>query len=253
MRISGAGYWRFYLPFGSVNFFGPKDEYFLSIHWPEAVTSADGVPQSCLYLDPPADLKQPVLRAAGARATMTPREQAEFRTWSGTDEELNAWFFGRLVAKDAVRAAWMQKYCEAIFPADIETESAANGLVCRPRSGSGPEPLPPVSVAIAGGRAAAFSAFAERTGIALLNCSEGDSHDEARARAAILAVADALRCSNDGLKSLSVDRATGVVRIQIAKDESEQASELAERVVRVQTASHKDFIVATTICEVEHS
>ena len=37
LRLTGAGYWRFYLPFGHVNFFGPKDEYFLSRDWPEAV------------------------------------------------------------------------------------------------------------------------------------------------------------------------------------------------------------------------
>ena len=37
LRMTGAGYWRFYLPFGHVNFFGPKDQYFLSRSWPEAV------------------------------------------------------------------------------------------------------------------------------------------------------------------------------------------------------------------------
>src|SRR4029079_2009180 len=35
LRMTGAGYWRFYLPFGHVNFFGPKDEYFLRRDWPE--------------------------------------------------------------------------------------------------------------------------------------------------------------------------------------------------------------------------
>ena len=38
LRMTGAGYWRFYLPFGHVNFFGPKDEYYLSRSWPEAVS-----------------------------------------------------------------------------------------------------------------------------------------------------------------------------------------------------------------------
>ena len=80
LRLTGAGYWRFYLPFGHVNFFGPKDQYFLSRDFPEAVPprGADGVLRRCYVLEPPVDLKQPVLRAAGARVTMTPREIAEF-------------------------------------------------------------------------------------------------------------------------------------------------------------------------------
>lgn len=104
MQMTGVGYWRFYLPFGHVNFFGPKDEYFLSRDWPEAVapTAAFG---RCHYLEPPVDLKQPVLRAAGARVTMTPTELDTFGNWTGPDAELNDWFFGRMLAKDAVRAA----------------------------------------------------------------------------------------------------------------------------------------------------
>ena len=105
LRMTAAGYWRFYLPFGHVNFFGPKDEYFLSRNWPEAVPPRmqGAPPRRCHSLEPPVDLKQPVLRAAGARVTMTPRELAEFGAWTGTDAELNDWFFGRMLAKDAVR------------------------------------------------------------------------------------------------------------------------------------------------------
>lgn len=33
-RLRSARYWRFYLPFGKVNFHGPKDEYFLSREYP---------------------------------------------------------------------------------------------------------------------------------------------------------------------------------------------------------------------------
>ncbi len=97
LRLTGAGYWRFYLPFGHVNFFGPKDEYFLSRDWPEAVppAAAGAPPRRCYVLDPPPDLKQPVLRAAGARVTMTPTELDTFNNWSGTDADLNDWFFGR--------------------------------------------------------------------------------------------------------------------------------------------------------------
>ena len=44
LRLTGAGYWRFYLPFGHVNFFGPKDERWAHLpdanHWWERVPMA---------------------------------------------------------------------------------------------------------------------------------------------------------------------------------------------------------------------
>jgi hypothetical protein len=263
--MSGAGYWRFYLPFGHVNFFGPKDEYFLSRDWPEACgrvgdkesgrqgekTAPGGFTPSpplslsrsafarCHFLEPPVDLKQPVLRAAGARVTMTPRELAEFGSWTGIDAELNDWFFGRMLAKDAVRAAWAEKHGEAMFPADIETETDAGRIVCRPRGEPKAEQFPPVSVAIAGGVVAAFSAFAERVGIALVEIPKGEPESEARARAARLAVADALRVSPDGLAA-EPDARSGLLLVAHAGAR-----------LRVQTARRKDLIVATTLCEAE--
>jgi hypothetical protein len=33
LRLSGVKCWRFYVPFGEVNFHGPKDQYFLSHRW----------------------------------------------------------------------------------------------------------------------------------------------------------------------------------------------------------------------------
>jgi malonyl CoA-acyl carrier protein transacylase len=270
MRMTGAGYWRFYLPFGHVNFFGPKDEYFLSRDWPEAVAgiaecgarnaeskaapgekaggagasashSALRVPHSafprCHYLEPPVDLKQPVLRAAGARVTMTPRELAEFGAWKGADADLNDWFFGRMLAKDAVRAAWNEKHGEAMFPADIETEEVGGRIVCRPRGEPRAEPFPPVSVAIAEGVVAAFSAFAEAVGIALVPVGKDESEADIRARAARLAVADALRVSADGLTVTPGSR-NGLFLV-----------DQAGRTVRVQTARHKNVVVATAACE----
>jgi malonyl CoA-acyl carrier protein transacylase len=254
LRMTGAGYWRFYLPFGHVNFFGPKDEYFLSRDWPEAVlTRSGGVPRRCHYLDPPADLKQPVLRAAGARVTMTPRELVEFREWAGNDDGLNDWFFGRLVAKDAVRAAWMEKHGEAIFPADIETELVDERIVCRPRGSAGSEPFPPVSVAIANGRIAAFSAFACHVGIALLPISKDEPDAKVRARAACQAVTDALKIPADGLMATLVDEATGEHCVMLPPDVSKLYPTLTGQAIRVQTARQQDFIVATTMCEVGNS
>jgi malonyl CoA-acyl carrier protein transacylase len=237
LRLTGAGYWRFYLPFGHVNFFGPKDEYYLSREWPEAVAGAG----KCYFLEPPADLKQPVLRAAGARVTMTPAELAVFGSWKGSDAELNDWFFGRMLAKDAVRSAWSAKHGEAMFPADMETEYADGRIVCRPRGAPRSEPFPPVSVATADGKVAAFAAFAERVGIALRSLPRNappEAEHAARGAAACGAVADALGVPAEGFAIQSLDPATGAAVVRAGG-----AS------LRAQTARNAGAVVATTLCE----
>lgn len=245
-RMTGAGYWRFYLPFGHVNFFGPKDEYFLCRDWSAAVSPRNNATAQCYFLDPPVDLKQPVLRAAGARVTMTPREQEEFRAWNGTDEELNNWFFGRLVAKDAVRAAWVRKRGEAIFPADIETEPVDGRLVCRPRGQPEAEPYPPVSFAIGKGRVAAVSAFASQVGIALLEITKDDAILDISARAACLAAADALRIPADALTATPT-AGSGEFAITPLQADSHRFLALTNWPLIVQTARDKNWIVATSI------
>ena len=249
LRMSGAGYWRFYLPFGHVNFFGPKDEYYLSREWPEADSPQSSPWGRCFYLDPPVDLKQPVLRAAGARVTMTPRELREFQEWRGSDDELNNWFFGRMVAKDAVRACWMEKYGVATFPADLETDVIDDRLVCSPRGESGIEPLPPVTVAIANGRVIAFSAFATQVGLALLPVSATDHEKDVRQVAAALAIADALKISSSDLKHLPTERERGEFHVSLPETLIESHPSLAGRAVKVQTARREGFLVATTTCE----
>ncbi|MBP3957467.1 polyketide synthase dehydratase domain-containing protein [Gemmata sp. G18] len=247
LRLTGAGYWRFYLPFGHVNFFGPKDEYYLSRSWPEAAgTDPNSEPAApfarCHFLDPPADLKQPVLRAAGAYVTMTPTELDTFGKWTGTDAGLNDWFFGRLLAKDAARAAWVQKYGETIFPADMETEEADGRIVCRPRGAAKGEAFPPVSVAISEGTVAAFSAFAKYVGVALQTIPKSaaaEAERDARSRVACLAVADALRVPAEGCTLHSLDALTGAALVSASGQR-----------FRVQTARQKESVVATTLCEV---
>jgi hypothetical protein len=171
---------------------------------------------------------------------MTPRELAEFRAWGGTDAELNDWFFGRMLAKDAVRAAWAEKHGERLFPADIEMELNADGrYVAHPRGEPGPEPLPPVAVAIAEGRVAAFAAFAPQIGIALLKLPKGADERGLRSHAAQLAVADALCVDAD---TLSASEPDGTGRVFVTHIKS------ARRFV-AQTARQKDLIVATTLGE----
>jgi len=257
LRMTGAGYWRFYLPFGHVNFFGPKDEYFLSRDLPEAVPPRlpGARPRRCHFLDPPVDLRQPVLRAAGARVTMTPRELAEFWGWTGSDAELNDWFFGRLLAKDAVRAAWAEEHGERLFPADLEIEVGPDGrFVAKPRGAARADLLPPVAVAIADGKVAAFSAFADRVGIALVRLRSGaDAAAEAEAReeAARLAFADAVGCDPADTNARRKNPASEL--FLVSSSEASANNKLAPRSapVRVQTARLKDLIVATTLCEAD--
>lgn len=227
LRLTGAGYWRFYLPFGHVNFYGPKDEYFLSRDWPEATLPTG----RCFRLRPPADLLQPVLRMSGARVTLTPRELAEFTALCGNEAEINDWLFTRLLAKDAARAAWTDRHGERLFPADIETDFVDGRLVATPRGNPGPEPLPSVAVRIAGGWVVGFASFAPQVGLAVQ--VDGDRRAVARR-----AVADALRIDADSLVAAEPD-ATGRVLVEIPH---------RSRVV-VQTAVDDGIAVATTLLE----
>ena len=253
LRLTGGGYWRFYLPFMHVNFFGPKDEYYLTRDLPEAAVPTAGPRPRCQFIDPPPDLKQAVLRASGVKVSMTPREQAEFFALDEPDAEKDVWFFGRLTAKDACRAAWAEKHPTKLFPADIESEMVDGRVVCRFRGEPGPEPLPPVALAVAGGKIAAFSAFAKRVGVALVPVpKKATAADDAKLRgdAARRAVADALRSGDSELTVESVDPASGAVRIGLGAGAAGRYPDLVGP-VWVQTARQRDAIVATTLCEAE--
>ncbi len=238
--MTGAGYWRFYLPFGNVNFFGPKDQYYLSTRV-EAAESGGG---RCFVLDPPADLQQPVLRAAGVRVTMSSREHAEYMAVPERDR--TSWYFPRLIAKDAARSAWGARHGGGIFPADLET-TVADGRYSVTHRGEG-APLPPVRVAAANGKVAAFAAFAERVGVALeVLPKKATAADEcaARERAAARAVADAMRIESAGLtcRTSGADVVVALPAAAAALYPDHRGG------VRARTARHQDMIVAATTAE----
>ncbi|WP_439622587.1 acyltransferase domain-containing protein [Gemmata sp.] len=235
-RLSGAGYWRFYLPFGDTNFFGPKDQYFLSSRVPDAEAAEAS---RCYFLDPPLDLQQPALRASGVRVSMTPTEQAAFIKVQGTDAEKSDWFFSRLVAKDAARALSNTGRASGTFPADMESEVHGNVVLCRPRGEPGGEPFPLAKVAVVKGRVAAFASTAERFGVGLVLAKKSDSDDALRLEAARQAAADALGVPADSLTATAGEQ-PGSVRVAHGG-----------RAFRVRTARHKDVVIATTVCEVE--
>ena len=239
-RMTGAGYWRFYLPFGNVNFFGPKDQYFLSTRV-EAVESGGG---RCFVLDPPADLQQPVLRAAGVRVTMSQREHAEYM--AVPEGERTGWFFPRLVAKDATRSAWGARHGGGIFPADLEV-SVDDGRFTVVHRSEG-EALPPVRVAVANGKVAAFAAFAPRLGVALevlpKKATAADEH-QARERTAVRAVADALGIDSAGFacRNAGADVVVALTAAAVGRYAELKGG------VRVRVARHQDMIVAATTAE----
>lgn len=241
LRLRGASYWRFYLPFGEVNFFGPKDNYFLSQHWDEAVPPGVDFAR-CYFLDPPLDLRQPVLRASGVRVSMTPREIAEYNAVAADDAAANDWYFSRLVAKDAVRGVRNLSHSEAIFPADMETELHAGRMVIRPRGNLTDVMFPAVAVAVCEGKIAAFAAAADQLGIGLVILAKGvdaEAERAARMQAACRAAADACRADAREF-AVTGEAAPGLLLVTHSG---------ASAAIRVQTARRQDAVIATTLCE----
>jgi hypothetical protein len=123
LRLKGVKCWRFYVPFGEVNFHGPKDQYFLGRRWSEAEEQVErsAAPGFALVrLEVPPDLKQPAMSRVTAQVTLTPTEIAEFRRRTREGDDVHAWLFGRIAAKDAARLLWFDRTGERLFPADIE-------------------------------------------------------------------------------------------------------------------------------------
>jgi malonyl CoA-acyl carrier protein transacylase len=284
-RLTRAGYWRFYLPFGHVNFFGPKDEYFLSKDWPAALPPAGAGPARCLRLEPPADLLQAVVRSATARLALTATELRRFRAWNGTEQQLNDDLFDRIVAKDAVRSAWRDRHGERLFPADIEIETDGHGrAVARRRNGSDAELFPAVALARAGNLVVALAAFRARVGLAverigaqapafeetafdpgerqLLECFGDRAEAVSRLWAAKGALAQALGKEGPrAIRAREVDPVSGFVRAVAppapSASEGKNPPSLVHRVgpeeaaLTVWTARDGDLVAAVTFAEGE--
>jgi malonyl CoA-acyl carrier protein transacylase/phosphopantetheinyl transferase len=272
-RLSAARYWRFYLPFGDVCFHGPKDEYFLSRDWPQALASGDETtPARCVRLDVPPDLRQGTLRLATARVTLSPAELQRFREVEGEEERKAGWLFGRIAAKDAVRLLWKQHHGEGLFPADIEIDRHADGRRVARRRGPGPsEDLATVSLTRADGVVAALAAFGPHAGIDLEHVRPRgpafeENHFDARERQLLDGLGPdrdewVIRffCAREAIaKGLGrelvagasapavreADVSTGTVRVALGSG----AELLAVRTVR-----DGDLVAATTLCTSEET
>ena len=169
-RMSGLTFWRFYVPFAEVNFFGPKDEYFISKPW-DAVLARSSVPARCIRLDTPPDQKQRTMRIVTSKVALAPPEMAEYRGLGGDEEQEISWLFGRLAAKDSVRLLWHARHGERLYPTDIViTSPNGRGLAARPR-GTAAEAFPNVAIARLDDVVASVAAFEAPVGIALARCA----------------------------------------------------------------------------------
>jgi malonyl CoA-acyl carrier protein transacylase len=175
LRLNGVKCWRFYVPFGQVNFHGPKDQYFLSHRWHKVeeqrpdVRRADA-PLALVRLEPPVDLNQGSMLQVTAKVTLTPSELREYRRLEalGDDARARSWLFDRNAAKDAIRLVWNEMTGERLFPSDIEVEALADGRFTAHRRGDSGQPFPPAAVDRAGAATVAVSAAgADVLGLAL--------------------------------------------------------------------------------------
>jgi malonyl CoA-acyl carrier protein transacylase len=241
-RLNGVKYWRFYVPFGRVNFHGPKDQYFLSRRWTE-VEAQSPSPAVIVRLEPPTDLRQAALNLVTARVTLTPAEMRDFRRLPRGGAETKEWLFDRIAAKDSARLAWRERHGERLFPADIDTVAGTAGQYRASRRGASEQSFPPAAVCRAGSVTAAVSAAGtSMVGLALGQLG-ADAEADVRIRCAGRAVAGALGLDPDGARAFPVGQAdprTGTLSVAVGE----------ERWL-VHTARDGDLVVAWTLGERE--
>jgi phosphopantetheinyl transferase (holo-ACP synthase) len=217
-QMHGLKYWRFYLPFGEFNFHGPKDDYFLSTHWAEALPPTDsdehGPTAWCVRLEPPRDLLQPGLMMATARVLCTREELSAFRKLTLPDARKVEWLFGRMAAKDAARLLWRYRDGERMVPADIHVEPDEHGRpVASPIGRERPAEFPHVSIAHADGLVVGAASAGRPIGIDLEAVREREPSFEAAA----------FTESERELLGRFADRAEAVTRFWCAKEATGKA------------------------------
>jgi malonyl CoA-acyl carrier protein transacylase len=165
LRLNGVKCWRFYVPFGQVNFHGPKDQYFLSHRWDQVEAQCPDVrrsdaPLALVRLEPPIDLNQGSMLQVTAKVTLTPSELREYRRLEALGDEVKVrdWLFDRNAAKDAIRLVWHELTGERLFPSDIEVEISADRRFTAQRRGTTEQSFPAAAVDRAGAATVAISA-----------------------------------------------------------------------------------------------
>ncbi len=213
LRLNGVKCWRFYVPFGQVNFHGPKDQYFLSHRWHKVEDARRrSAPLALVRLEPPIDLNQGSMLQVTAKVTLSPTELREYRRLEtlGDEVQLRSWLFDFNAAKDAIRLVWHDMTGERLFPSDIEVETTADGRFTAHRRGTSGQPFPPAAVDRAGAATVAVSAAgADVLGLAL--AVQGPPKPDAGAVSPLDAGEERLLAGFQG------DRAEASLRLQCAR------------------------------------
>ncbi|MFO0845680.1 MAG: polyketide synthase dehydratase domain-containing protein [Gemmataceae bacterium] len=170
LRLAGVKCWRFYVPFGEVNFHGPKDQYFLGRRWTEVEEKTE-TPFALVRLEVPPDLKQPAMSRVTAQVTLTAAEIAEFRCRTREGGDVHGWLFDRIAAKDAIRLLWHDRTGERLYPADIECQQDEAKYTAHRRGLPG-DTFDRAVVAGAGGVVAALSTSGPACGLAVGTADE---------------------------------------------------------------------------------
>lgn len=274
-RMRDLTFWRFYVPFAEVNFFGPKDEYFISKPW-DVGLEGSAVPACCIRLDTPTDQKQKTMRIVTSKVTLAPAEMVQYRALGGDEEGEIAWLFGRLAAKDAVRALWHAHHGERLFPTDILIAAGeGGGLTAHPR-GEAAAPFPAVAVTRMDDVFVSVAAFGASVGAALERVAPRGTDVErsaftdteralldafvddrdawvARFAGAKAAAATALRAGPADPPAafvvLAADPETGTLTLGPGPASAERRPERLGDPVLARTARDGDLVVAICLCE----
>jgi malonyl CoA-acyl carrier protein transacylase/phosphopantetheinyl transferase len=214
-RLDGAKYWRFYLPFGDVNFHGRKDEYFISKSWPDALRRLEapnderGATAYCVKLEVPADLQNPAMLQVSAQVSLTREELKQFRGLRTSDKQKSDWVFGRMAAKDAARQLWFARHGRRLFPADIQITHDEHGKPSAHYVGQGCETgFPHVSISHCNGLLAGLASVRPYVGVDVEKIEPREASFEA------VAFSEHER----GLLAQFAERSEGVTRLWCAKE-----------------------------------
>ena len=166
-RMQGVKCWWFYLPFGDVNFHGPKNVYYLAREYSHILPSElDPMDIACMHLIPPEDLVQSALQEAGARVMLEPSELAIYEAMPADARRRGEWLFGRATVKDAVRTLWTRRYSEKLFMSDVIIRPDEQGRpLAVPRNREESRPFPNVSLSHSHGALIAVASFNNYVGV----------------------------------------------------------------------------------------
>lgn len=290
--LRGIKCWRFYLPFGDVNFHGPKDTYFISQPFaagrPErTLPPPDGgdatlerfgpgrtARAASVRLEPSTDLMQPAMLRSAACITLSEDEYEAIRAMKdASDEERGNWLYRRIAIKDACRILGEQTHGQKSFIADIEVSFGADGRpVASPRQAERPDDFPTVAIAQHESLICALATTTKHAGIALVPIGaeddDGESLDahhrglvqempfdaaEAEARIHAAREAVARAVGCDVETGVTVEQAAGeVFAVSVSRSATAACPEFADRLIEVQTAVDGELAVASTLGE-EHT